>query len=130
MWSFVQFLGGCGGERFLWAGKAFQHSSDAGHAHGALCEVWQGVAGARTRAVEGRTWQTRVRKRLQGPLEAVDRAFENDHERIPAESAGSQFPENNGRTTGAVFLWRRGKATGRLRRAKSEGLSRPTSLAD
>ena len=57
----------------------------------------------------------------------VDRTFQDDHERIPAESARSAVAKDHGRADGAVFLWRRRQAPRRLHSAASQRLG-PASV--
>src|SRR5580693_6931611 len=48
--------------------------------------------------------------------------LQDDHERVPPESARSQFAKDHGRTDGTVFLRRRRETAGRLRGAESQRL--------
>src|SRR5205085_12089516 len=55
-------------------------------------------------------------------MEAVARILEDDHERVPLESAGSQLAKDHGGADGAVFLRGRRETAGRIRAAQGQGL--------
>src|SRR6266436_8093056 len=95
------------GERILWSNTGTQRSGETRHALGALREIWQRIAGSGSHSVARRDWQARLRKRFEGRLEALAGAFQNGHERVPAESSRPQLAENHGRADGAIFLRRR-----------------------
>src|SRR5580700_2382159 len=90
--------------------------------HGAVREIRTRTARPRPHSLEGRTRQARVRKCLQRRLENVDRALENDHERVPPQSPRPQLAESYGRADGSVLLRRRRQTSGRLRPATLQGL--------
>src|SRR6266852_8169027 len=95
------------GERNLLSNTGTQRSGETRHAHGALREIWQGIAWAGSHSVARRAWQKSVRKRFEGCMEALAGAFQDGHERVPAESPRPQLAENHGRADGTVFLRRR-----------------------
>src|SRR5579864_8747404 len=96
--------------------------------HRALRQIWTRPPRPRPHSLERRNRQTRLRERIQGRLENVARALENGHERIPPESARSQFTKNHGRANGTVFLRRRRQTPRRLRPAKRQRLGRKSFL--
>src|SRR5580693_6412408 len=96
--------------------------------HRALREIRTRSPRPRPHPLERRNWQARLRKCLQRRLENVARALKNGHERVPPESARSQFTENHGRANGTVFLRRRRQTPRRLRPAKRQRLSRKSYL--
>src|ERR1700722_12054282 len=87
--------------------------------HGEMREAGQRAARPRSRAMEGRAGPARLRKCLQGRLEDVGRPLQDAAQRVPPQSARSQFTKNHGRSNGAVLLRRRFKTARRLRRAQA-----------
>src|SRR5712671_2900055 len=110
------------GQRFLRPHTSRKRAGQARLPHGALREIRPRSARPRPSALEGRTRQTRLRKRIERSLEALDRAFQNGDERISPQSARSQLTKNHGRTNGAILLRRRRQAPRRLRSPQSQRL--------
>src|SRR6266852_7336682 len=110
------------GERILRSNTGSQRRGETRHAHGALRQIWQRTARTGSRSVARRDWQARLRKRIEGRLEALAGALQDGHERVPAESSRSQLAENYGRADGAVFLRRRRQIARRIRRAQGKEL--------
>src|ERR1700684_2414803 len=117
------------GQRILRSYTSAERTGQAWVSYGEVREIWQRNAWARPRAVEGRTRQACLRKRIEGCVEAVDRAFQNGDERIPLESPRPELAKNHGRADGAVFFRRRLKTSGRLRGPQSERVIPALSLS-
>src|SRR5258705_551718 len=82
-----------------WAGGRVRNAAD-----GELRKAREGAAGSRVQALEQRAGPKGVRKHLAGGLEALARAFQDGHERVPARrrlGAGQPGPVRPG---GEVLL--------------------------
>src|SRR5712671_819079 len=110
------------GQRFLRPHTSRKRAGQARLPYGALREIRPRSARPRPSALEGRTRQTCLRKRFEGSLEALDRAFQNGDERISPQPPRSQFTKNYGRTNGTILLRRRRQAPRRLRSPQSQRL--------
>src|SRR5260370_17942373 len=83
------------GGLILLSNTSAQRSGETRHAHGALREIWKRTAGPGSYSLARGTGEARLRKRFEGRVETVAGAFQDDHERGPAGSAGSQFAEDH-----------------------------------